>query len=57
MRSCRTGVLFRPGPLDADLLGASLPARLALAPLPGRGLTVADGAAAMVQVALVASAA
>ena len=52
MRSCRTGVLFRPGPLDADLLGASVPARLALAPLPGRGLVVADGTATVVQVAL-----
>ena len=57
MRSCRTGVLFRPGPLDADLLGASVPARLALAPLPGRGLVVADGTATVVQVALAAPAA
>ena len=52
MRSCRTGVLFRPGPLDADLLGVALPARLRLAPAPGRGLIVADGTAAVVQVAL-----
>ena len=52
MRSCRTGVLFRPGPLDADLLGAAVPARLVPAPVPGRGLLVADGAAAVVQVAL-----
>ena len=51
MRSCRTGVLFRPGPLDADLLGAVLPPRLSLAPVPGRGLIVADGMAAVVQVA------
>lgn len=52
MRSCRTGVLFRPGPLDADLLGASLPSRLAPATVPGRCLVVADGAATVVQVAL-----
>ena len=57
MRSCRTGVLFRPGPLDGDLLGAALPARLDLAPVPGRGLIVADGAAAVAQVALVGPAA
>ena len=53
LRSCRTGVLFRPGPLDGDLLGAALPARLTLAPLPGRGLIVADGAAVVAQIALV----
>lgn len=52
MRSCRTGLLFRPGPLDADLLGASVPARLVPAPLAGRGLIVAEGTAAVVQVAL-----
>ena len=57
MRSCRTGVLFRPGPLDADLLGAAVPSRLALAPLPGRGLIVADGSAVMVQVAVAGPAA
>ena len=53
LRSCRTGVLFRPGPLDGDLLGAALPARLTLTPLPGRGLIVADGAAVVAQMALV----
>ena len=53
MRTCRTGVLFRPGPLDGDLLGVALPARLTLPPVPGRGLIVADGAAAAAQVALV----
>ena len=52
MRACRTGVLFRPGPLDADLLGAALPAHLTLAPVPGRGLIVADGTAAVAQVAV-----
>ncbi len=57
MRTCRTGVLFRPGPLDGDLLGAALPARLELPPVPGRGLVVADGAAAVAQVALVDTAA
>lgn len=56
MRTCRTGVLFRPGPLDGDLLGAALPARLELPPVPGRGLVVADGAAAAAQVALVGTA-
>ena len=54
MRSCRTGVLFRPGPLDADLLGAAVPARLALAPVPGRCLVIADGVAEVMQVALAA---
>ena len=57
LRSCRTGVLFRPGPLDADLLGATLPARLALAPVPGRCVVIADGAAEVMQVALAAPAA
>jgi S-DNA-T family DNA segregation ATPase FtsK/SpoIIIE len=54
MRSCRTGVLFRPGPLDADLLGATVPARLALAPVSGRCLVIADGVAEVMQVALAA---
>ena len=53
MRACRTGVLFRPGPLDGDLLGATLPTRLALPPVPGRGVIVADGTAVAAQVALV----
>ncbi len=57
MRSCRTGVLFRPGPLDADLLGAAVSARLVPPPLPGRGLVIADGAAEVMQVALAARAA
>ena len=57
MRSCRTGVMFRPGPLDGDLLGATLPARLVLPPLPGRGLIVADGTVVTAQVALVGPAA
>ena len=57
MRSCRTGVLFRPGPLDGDLLGAALPARLVMPSLPGRGLVVADGSVELAQVALVDAAA
>ena len=57
MRSCRTGVLFRPGPLDADLLGATVPARLVLAPVPGRCVVIADGAPEVMQVALAAPAA
>ena len=57
MRTCRTGVLFRPGPLDGDLLGATLPPRLEPLPVPGRGVIVADGAAAVAQVALVGTAA
>ena len=57
LRACRTGMLFRPGPLDADLLGAVLPSRLAIASVPGRGLVVADGTATLVQVALAAVAA
>ena len=57
MRSCRAGVLFRPGPLDADLLAATVPSRLSLAAVPGRGLLVADGTATVVQVALAAPAA
>ncbi len=52
LRSCRTGVLFRPGPLDADLLGATVPARLAPPPIPGRCLVIAEGAAEVMQVAL-----
>ncbi|MCY4664660.1 MAG: hypothetical protein OXC00_08350, partial [Acidimicrobiaceae bacterium] len=54
MRACRTGMLFRPGPLDADLLGAAVPSRLAPVPVPGRGLIVADGTVEVVQVAVAA---
>jgi len=57
MRSCRAGVLFRPGPLAADLPGATVPARLALAPVPGRCLVIVDGTAEVMQVALAAPAA
>ena len=54
LRSCRTGVLFRPGPLDGDLLGVALPPRLRLMQRPGYGLIVANGTAVAGQVALVA---
>jgi len=52
MRSCRTGLLLRPGPLDGDLLGVALPPRLELAPRPGLALIVENGAAELCQVAL-----
>ena len=50
IRQSRAGLLLRPEPLDGDLLGQLLPARLDLPPLPGRGLLVADGSAEIVQV-------
>ena len=53
LRSCRTGVLFRPGPLDGDLLGVALPPRLRLMQRPGYGLIVANGVAVSGQVAQV----
>ncbi len=52
MRSCRTGLLLRPGPLDGDLLGVALPPRLGLAPRPGLALIIENGAAELCQVAL-----
>ena len=52
----RRGLLLRPDPLDGDLLGAVLPARLELPPLPGRGMLVADGRAEVVQVVAAQSA-
>ncbi len=55
MRACRTGVLFRPGPLDADLLGANISPRLTTAAVPGRCLVIADGNAAVMQIAHLAS--
>lgn len=57
LRSCRTGVLFQPGPLDGDLLGATLPHnsdRKQHAPRPGCGWIVTDGRAVKSQVAFVA---
>ena len=53
LRSCRTGVLFRPGPLDGDLLGVPLSPRLRLMQRPGYGLIVSNGTAVAGQVALV----
>ena len=53
LRSSRSGVLFRPGPVDGDLLGATLPARLDLPAVAGRGVVVSAGAAAVAQIALV----
>jgi S-DNA-T family DNA segregation ATPase FtsK/SpoIIIE len=52
LRSCRSGIIFRPGPLDGDLLGLILPPRVELPPLPGRGLIVSEGGARVGQVAL-----
>ncbi|MEZ5245556.1 MAG: FtsK/SpoIIIE domain-containing protein [Acidimicrobiales bacterium] len=52
IKSSRAGLLLRPDPLDGDLLGRPLPPRLAVAPLPGRGLIVADGSIEEVQVVL-----
>lgn len=53
LRASRSGVLFRPGPVDGDLLGATLPARLDLPAVAGRGVVVSAGAAAVAQIALV----
>ncbi|MDE0269455.1 MAG: FtsK/SpoIIIE domain-containing protein [Acidimicrobiaceae bacterium] len=55
LRSCRTGVLFQPGPLDGDLLGATLPHNLdRRAPRPGCGWIVTNGRAVKSRVAFVA---
>ena len=48
LRACYKGVLFRPGPVDGDLLGIALPtgsqsARMQNASRPGYGLIIADG--------------
>lgn len=53
LRASRSGVLFRPGPVDGDLLGATLPARLDLPAVPGRGVVVSAGTAAVAQIASV----
>ncbi len=50
LRLSRVGILLRPEPLDGDLLGRLLPARLGLAPIAGRGVHVADGGHEIVQV-------
>ena len=43
VRASRCGILLQPDPLDGDLIGASLPGRIDLAPLPGRGMLVGGG--------------
>lgn len=53
LRASRSGVLFRPGPVDGDLLGATLPARLDLPAVAGRGVVVFAGTAAVAQIASV----
>ena len=50
IRSSRLGILLKPDPIDGDLLGVSLPARLELPNLPGRGVLVADSESEVVQV-------
>lgn len=52
IRSARLGVLLRPDPLDGDLLGCPLPARLALPAVPGRGVLVGPDGFSVVQVVL-----
>ncbi len=49
LRSASLGIILRPDPLDGDLLGVPLPPRLALAPVPGRGVLIDDGHVAAVQ--------
>lgn len=50
IRSSRVGILLKPDPIDGDLLGVSLPARLALPNIAGRGILVADSEFEVVQV-------
>ena len=50
IRSSRVGILLRPDPIDGDLLGITLPARLELPNFPGRGVLIADSEAEVVQV-------
>ena len=50
IRSSRVGILLKPDPIDGDLLGVSLPARLELPNIAGRGLLVADSEYEVVQV-------
>lgn len=50
IRASRVGVLLRPDPIDGDLLGQQLPARLRLPPVAGRGIAIADGRCETVQV-------
>jgi S-DNA-T family DNA segregation ATPase FtsK/SpoIIIE len=54
VRDGRCGVLLVPDhDLDGDLLGVTLPRRDRMAPVPGRGYLVANGAVDGVQIALV----
>ncbi|MCY3849260.1 MAG: FtsK/SpoIIIE domain-containing protein [Acidimicrobiaceae bacterium] len=52
IRSSRVGILLKPDPIDGDLLGVSLPARLDLPNIAGRGVLVADSEFEIVQVVL-----
>ncbi|MXW74566.1 MAG: FHA domain-containing protein [Acidimicrobiaceae bacterium] len=52
IRSSRVGILLKPDPIDGDLLGVSLPARLELPNIAGRGVLVADSESEVVQVVL-----
>ena len=55
VRDGRCGVLLVPNhDLDGDLLGTPLPRQHRMAPLPGRGYLVADGAVEGVQLVLAA---
>ncbi len=50
IRSSRVGILLKPDPIDGDLLGVTLPARLELPNIAGRGVMVADSEFEVVQV-------
>ncbi len=50
IRSSRVGILLKPDPIDGDLLGVSLPARLELPNIAGRGVLVADSESEVIQV-------
>ena len=50
IRSSRVGILLKPDPIDGDVLGVSLPARLELPNIGGRGLLVADSEFEVIQV-------
>jgi S-DNA-T family DNA segregation ATPase FtsK/SpoIIIE len=52
VRRSRLGVLLQPDvDVDGDLLGAVLPRRQVVAPVPGRGYLVVDGRAELIQLA------
>ena len=52
VRRSRLGILLQPDlDVDGDLLGAVLPRRQPVAPLPGRGHLVVDGRPELVQLA------